>query len=59
MWLLTSRQKWKVMTADIIEYEERNHNDCTYKLPDGEVITIGNQRFRCPEVAFNPSAYGY
>ena len=27
----------------------------TYKLPDGQVITVGNERFRCPEVLFQPS----
>jgi actin-related protein len=24
----------------------------TYELPDGQVITIGNERFRCPEALF-------
>ncbi|KAJ6227578.1 actin-11 [Anaeramoeba flamelloides] len=28
------------------------------KLPDGQVITIGNERFRCPEVLFQPSLIG-
>ncbi|XP_035695116.1 actin-3-like [Branchiostoma floridae] len=26
-----------------------------YELPDGQVITIGNERFRCPEALFQPS----
>ena len=26
-----------------------------YELPDGQVITIGNERFRCPEALFKPS----
>ncbi|GLJ27807.1 hypothetical protein SUGI_0545740 [Cryptomeria japonica] len=30
----------------------------TYELPDGQVITIGNERFRCPEVLFQPSLIG-
>ena len=30
----------------------------SYELPDGEVITIGNERFRCPEVLFQPSFTG-
>lgn len=30
----------------------------TYELPDGQVITIGSERFRCPEVLFNPSQIG-
>jgi actin len=29
-----------------------------YELPDGQVITIGNERFRCPEVLFQPSLIG-
>ena len=29
-----------------------------YELPDGQVITVGNERFRCPEVLFNPSMVG-
>ncbi|XP_021356946.1 actin, plasmodial isoform-like [Mizuhopecten yessoensis] len=30
----------------------------TYELPDGQLITIGNERFRCPEVLFQPSLIG-
>ena len=30
----------------------------TYKLPDGQVITVGNQRFRCPECLFTPKFLG-
>ena len=30
-----------------------------YKLPDGQVITIGNERFRCPETLFQPSLLGW
>merc|ERR1712007_247615 len=29
-----------------------------YELPDGNVITIGNERFRCPEVLFRPAFIG-
>merc|ERR1712087_433781 len=29
-----------------------------YELPDGQVITIGNERFRGPEVLFKPSFIG-
>ncbi|XP_076113892.1 actin, cytoplasmic 2-like [Mytilus galloprovincialis] len=27
----------------------------SYELPDGQVITIGNERFRCPEAMLQPS----
>jgi actin len=29
-----------------------------YELPDGQMITVGNERFRCPEVLFQPSFVG-
>ncbi|XP_011670747.2 actin, cytoplasmic-like [Strongylocentrotus purpuratus] len=29
----------------------------SYELPDGQVITIGNERFRVPEVLFQPSIF--
>jgi actin beta/gamma 1 len=29
-----------------------------YELPDGQVITIGSERFRCPEALFNPAVLG-
>ena len=32
--------------------------DKSYELPDGQVITIGNERFRCCEVLFQPSFIG-
>ena len=32
--------------------------DKNYELPDGQVITVGNERFRCPETLFQPSFIG-
>jgi len=29
-----------------------------YELPDGQVITVGSSRFRCPECLFDPSLIG-
>merc|ERR1719471_1599776 len=29
-----------------------------YELPDGQVITVGAERFRCPEVLFKPNLIG-
>merc|ERR1712048_236622 len=29
-----------------------------YELPDGQIISIGAERFRCPEVLFKPSLIG-
>ncbi len=30
----------------------------SYELPDGTLVTVGNERFRCPEVLFQPSFIG-
>uniref|UniRef100_A0A8C4R7L6 Uncharacterized protein n=1 Tax=Eptatretus burgeri TaxID=7764 RepID=A0A8C4R7L6_EPTBU len=30
----------------------------SYELPDGQVITIGNERFRCPEAMMQPAFLG-
>jgi len=30
----------------------------SYELPDGQVITVGSERFRCPESLFQPSFVG-
>jgi len=35
-----------------------NTLDKTYELPDGKVITLGNERFRCSEALFQPSMVG-
>merc|ERR1712050_784071 len=38
--------------------EENNDLEKNYELPDGNVLTIGSERFRCPEVMFQPSFIG-
>ena len=30
----------------------------TYEMPDGQILTIGNERFRCPEALFQPGFIG-
>merc|ERR1711924_64237 len=37
---------------------ESSDKEKTYELPDGNIITVGNERFRCPEVLFQPSFIG-
>jgi len=38
--------------------EESSSIEKSYELPDGNVISVGNERFRCPEVLFQPSFIG-
>lgn len=43
------------------EMKKAKENKCNakYTLPDKEVITLGNERFRCSEILFNPELEGF
>merc|ERR1712046_498957 len=40
------------------EAADSSDKEKTYELPDGNIITVGNERFRCPEALFQPSFIG-
>jgi len=43
---------------EIKDAETSQEIEENYELPDGQVITIGNERFRAPEILFQPSFVG-
>ncbi|XP_078411978.1 actin-5-like [Cetorhinus maximus] len=46
------KQKCCYVTVD---YPNEGTRLVDYELPDGHIITIGTERFKCPEALFNPS----
>ena len=44
--------------AEMKAAEESSQIEKQYELPDGNTIKIANERFRCPEVLFEPSLIG-
>jgi len=43
---------------EMASYSSSSEGEKQYELPDGQVITVGNERFRCPEVLFKPALIG-
>ncbi len=43
---------------EMAKSEQSSEIDVNYELPDGQVITIGNERFRCAEALFKPELIG-
>eukprot|EP00735_Rhodelphis_limneticus_P009723 TRINITY_DN2858_c0_g1::TRINITY_DN2858_c0_g1_i1::g.5902::m.5902 TRINITY_DN2858_c0_g1::TRINITY_DN2858_c0_g1_i1::g.5902 ORF type:complete len:409 (-),score=111.14,sp/Q553U6/ACT22_DICDI/76.34/0.0,Actin/PF00022.14/2.9e-149 TRINITY_DN2858_c0_g1_i1:273-1499(-) len=44
--------------AEMDKTSKGSESEKQYELPDGRVVTIGNERFRCPEALFQPYLVG-
>jgi actin-related protein len=40
------------------ELQRSDYGEQVYTLPDGKTFTLGNERFRCPELLFQPDIHG-
>ena len=43
---------------ELVTTNQSKGGDIVYKLPDGQQIMIGNERFRCAEALFRPTLIG-
>ena len=43
---------------ELKKFEKSPAEAKAYALPDGRILKVGDQRFRCPEVFFNPALIG-
>merc|ERR550534_3639573 len=48
----------KDFDQDLAKAADSSEVEKQYELPDGNVITVGAERFRCPEVLFKPNFIG-
>jgi len=44
--------------TEILKSTYSSEVETYYTLPDNQIITVGNERFRCPEALFTPSLIG-
>ena len=52
------KEKLTYIALDYDEESKKNDLSKSYELPDGQLITLDKERFKCPEALFNPSIMG-
>lgn len=57
MLLLITKLKSKVFFRFILGYEQEKISK-PYELPDGKILQVKSQQFRCPEALFKPLSMG-
>ena len=59
-YILDTEIKQKICYVALdFEKEMLNWKESSFELPDGEVITVGNEIIRAPEIIFNPGVMGF
>jgi len=45
-------------STEMMAAAQESDKEMTYELPDGNIVTVGSERFRCPEILFQPHLLG-
>ena len=48
----------KDFEQEMVKSAKNSSLEKEYELPDGNMVVVGTERFRCPEVLFNPALVG-
>ena len=57
--MLTKGKKMGIFASDSQISSKAEVEALKYEMPDGRIIEVGNERFRCPEALFQPFLFGH